>query len=356
MKMRTKIFLPFSGLMLATLLSTLWLINSAVSHQVENDLRRQLVVTGEMFRGLVSERVRRLTADTVLLAADFALKRAIATYDPETLATVAVNYRERMDLDLLWITDESGTLLGDASGRQRTGRTIGNLPPLHEAIIHAHQAAALNELDGTLFVFVAVPVLAPDPVGFLLAGSAIDDGAARALGTQIGSAVTFVTANRLFASSWPAAERAAFFAGGRLGAEALHHGDTSPFLVQRGDEHLLSLLVPIESSLRTPLFALMQQSYDRARQPLHALRRRVVLIGATALAAALMLGALLAGGIAAPLRSAGDDIAPAPTHGRCSLPAIDAPTTGNLSAQHMPPACPSRRCPASRALSPRVSR
>jgi hypothetical protein len=328
MRMRAKIFLPFSGLILTTLLSTLWLINSAVSHQVENDLRRQLVATGEMFRGLVSERVRRLTADTVLLAADFALKRAVATYDPETLATVAANYRERMDLDLLWITDESGNLLGDASGRQRTGRAIGNLPPLHEAIIHAHAAAALNELDGTLFVFVAVPVLAPDPIGFLLAGSAIDDGTARALGTQIGSAVTFATANRLFASSWPAAERAAFFPGGRLGAEALHHGDTSTFLAQRGDEHLLSLLVPIESSLNTPLFALIQQSYDRARQPLQALRRRVVLIGATALAAALMLGALLAGGIAAPLRSASDDIVPAPTHGRRSLPATDAPTAG----------------------------
>ena len=75
------------------------------------------------------------------------------------------------------------------------------------------------------------------------------------------------------------------------------------FLVRLADEQLLSLLVPIESQLRSPLFALMQQSYDRALGPLYALRRRVTLIGAAALAAALVVGALLAGGIAAPLQT-----------------------------------------------------
>jgi len=298
--MRPKILVPFSGLIFATWLSTLWLINSAVSYPVESILRTQLVVTGEAFRGMVSDRARRLTADTLLLAADFALKRAIATYDPETLATVAVNYRERIGLELLWITDESGNLLGDASGRQRTGRAIGNLPPLHEAITQGHAAAALNEIDGTLFVFVAVPVFAPDPIGFLLAGSAIDDSTARAFEKQIGSAVTFATARGVLATSWPAAERAALFPGGRLGAETLRHGDTGTFRVQRGDERLLSLLVPIESSLGTPLFALIQQSDDRVLQPLQALRRRVVLIGAAASVGAFIVGALLAGAIAAP--------------------------------------------------------
>lgn len=300
-RLRPKIFLPFSGLIFTTLLVTLWLITWAVSSQVENTMRTQLVATGEAFRSLVSERVRCLTAETSLLAADFALKRATATYDSQTLATVAINYRARIDLDLLWITDEFGTLLGDANGHQRTGRAVGNLPPLYKAITEGRAAAALNELDGTLFVFVAVPVLAPDPIGFLLAGSAIDDSAARALEQQIGSAVTFATASRVFATSWAVVERAAFFPEGWLRPEVLRHGDTDTFLVQRSDERLLSVLVPIESSLSTPLFALIQQRYDHALQPLHVLRRRVVLIGVAALAGALMVGALLAGSISAAL-------------------------------------------------------
>lgn len=310
-RLRAQIFLPFSGLVLAAFAATLWLINSAVSDEAESTLRTQLAASGDALRDLVNERARRLTEDTLLLAADFALKRALTIDDPETLATVAVNCRERIGTKFLSITDESGNLLGDASGHQRTGRAIGNLPPLREAIMQGHEAAALNEVDGTLFIFVAVPVLGPDPIGFLLAGSAIDDSTARALEERIGSAVTFATARRVFATSWPAAQQAAFFPEGRLQPEAFRHGDTGTFLVRRGDERLLSLLVPLESSLSTPLFALTQQSYDRALQPLQALRRRVLLIGAAALAATLTVGALLAGGIAAALRNAGDGLVPA---------------------------------------------
>jgi adenylate cyclase len=274
---------------------------------VENTLRTQLVGTGEAFRDLLSERVGQLTVDVSLLAADFALKRAIATSDPDTLATVAVNCRERIGLDVLWITDQSGNLLGDASGRQWTDRAIGKLQPLQDAIKRAQGAAALNELNGTLFVFVAVPVLAPDPIGFLLAGSAIDDRAAGVLEKRTRAAVTLATASRVFATSWPTAERAALFPGGRLGDEAARHRDTGTFLVQRGDERLLSLLVPVESSLSTPLFVLVQQPYDRALQPMHALRRHALLTAAAALAGTLMAAALLIG-IAASLRSEGEGL------------------------------------------------
>lgn len=91
---------------------------------------------------------------------------------------------------------------------------------------------------------------------------------------EIGSVVTFATARWVFATSWPAPEQAAFFPGGGLGAEALRHSDKGTFVMQRGDERLLSLLVPIESSLSTPLFALLQQPYNRPLDPLHAPRRR----------------------------------------------------------------------------------
>jgi adenylate cyclase len=303
-----RILIPVSGLIIVPWLSTVSLIDSSVRDQMENAERAQLVATGAALRGLVSERARRLTADTVLLAADFALKRAVATYDPDTLATVAVDYRERIDVELLWITDESGNLLGDASGHQRAGRAIGNLPALHAAITEGHEATALNELDGTLFIFVAVPVLAPDPIGFLLVGSAIDDDTARAWARRIGSTVTLATTSRVLTTSWPAAERDDFFPGGQLRPEAWRPGDHDPFLVQRGEAHLLSLLVPIESSLSTPLWALLQQPYDRTFPPLHAVLWRVGLFGAAALAAALMLGALVAGSIAASLRSEGDDL------------------------------------------------
>lgn len=301
--LRAKIFLPFSLLILAVLLSVLWLINSAVSAQVESNLRAQLRVTGEVFRGLIAARASRLTADTSLLAADFALKRAIATYDPETLATVSVNYRERIGLDLLWITDEKGAVLADSSGRLDAGFSIASFPPLVEALAEEHEVSAVNEFQGHLFVFVAVPVFAPDPIGFLLVGSAIDDETASELRQQTGSDVTFGTNGQILASSWARPQRQQLFPDDHLDASLVARAGHGTFIVPLGGERLLSLLVPIESPLTPPLFALVQQSYDRALEPLRTLRRRVAAIGGIALLGALIVGALLAGGISAPLQT-----------------------------------------------------
>ena len=117
----------------ALLLATLWLVELAVSRQAERSLTSELMVTGEVFRQLLAEREERLTSNSVLLTGDFALKRALATYDPATLATVAVNYRERSGVDLLWILDEAGHVLADAAGREPAGSNAGDRPPIAAA-------------------------------------------------------------------------------------------------------------------------------------------------------------------------------------------------------------------------------
>jgi adenylate cyclase len=297
-RLRERILLPFSALILATLLTTLWLVSSALSRQVEDSLRQQLVVTGQVFQGLVRERAAQLTANTSLLAADFALKRAIATYDPDTLQSVSLNYRQRSGADAIWITDDRGKVLAQPT---RQTAAVTDLPPLAAALSSAGREAAINQIGDQLFELVAVPVLAPDPIGFLLVGERIDDDTARQLREDTGSEVSFVTADRVYASSWGAEDRKSLFDG--RPASFFSGAERSTFLVRLRDERLLSILVPVDAALGQPLFALVQRSYDRALAPLAALQRRIVFIGALALAAALFVGAVLAGGIAAPLRS-----------------------------------------------------
>jgi hypothetical protein len=82
-------------------------------------------------------------------------------------------------------------------------------------------SVAVTELDGGLVQIVAVPIFGPDPVGYLLAGEAIDDATARQLQANTGPAVSFLTASRAFATSWPEAERARIFPAGTIGVAAL---------------------------------------------------------------------------------------------------------------------------------------
>ena len=59
-QLRTKIFLPYSALIVAILLATSWVTVAAVSNWVERSLKRQFDATGDVYRGLMAERAERL--------------------------------------------------------------------------------------------------------------------------------------------------------------------------------------------------------------------------------------------------------------------------------------------------------
>jgi adenylate cyclase len=303
-RLRTKIFLSFSALILVVLFATLGLTQLVASRQAQGALRRELLTTGQVFQGLVKERSARLLTNSFLLAGDFALKRVLATYDATTLTSAALSYQQRIGVDLLWITDEQGVLLADAQGRQRSGRALVNFSPVKEALATGESASTIGEIDSALFQLIAVPVLGPDVIGFLVLGQSIDDAFAEQLEQDTGSHISFLTPERLFASSLPPAERERLSSAGALAPTMLRqHTDQEPFLLMLSSEQFLSLIVTIDAQLSSPLSALVQGSYDKALAPVSALRQRIIAIGAGALIVALFIGISLAGGITSPVQA-----------------------------------------------------
>jgi len=323
-RLRTKIFCAFSGLIIGLLLFTLWFTQLVVSRQIEQTLTGELVTTSQVFQGLVAERAARLLTNSTLLAGDFALKRAIATYDPPTLASAALNYQTRIGVDLLWITDETGVLLADSRGKRLSGNSLAAFSPVAEALRDGDAMAAIVEVEGALFQLVAVPVFGPDVIGFLVLGKGIDDSLARQLEKDTGSHISFFRAlaplarqrheqtgahlsllaqGKLFASSWPEDERGLVFSQGSLEEQILRKGPGETFLFSVVGQRFLSILVPVEAHLSAPLYALVQRSYDEALAPLYALRWRIVWIGGGALAVAVLMGIGLASGITSPVQT-----------------------------------------------------
>jgi adenylate cyclase len=311
--LRTKIFLAFSALILAVLLATLGFTQMVVSREAERTLSHELLTTGQVFAGLMQERASRLQTNSTLLASDFALKRVIAThfdrstYDPDTLASAALSYQQRIGVELVWITDESGVLLAASSGNTRTGRSIADFSPLREARQTEDASAAIVEIDGALYQLVAVPVFGPDVIGFLLMGHVIDDALAARLKEDTGSDVSFLTERQVYASSWAAARRNRVVPSGAQRESLLRAGSAGGpgklSLINVAHERFLSLVVPVDARLTHPLYALVQGSYDQALAPLYALRLRIASIGTIALAVALLIGIGLAGGIIRPVRT-----------------------------------------------------
>ena len=302
-RIRTKIFLAFSALILLLLVLTLWLTQLMVSRQVQSILTRELQVTDQVFRRAMKGRAEHLLEKAELLASDFALKKAFATRDSLTLLSVAQNYRDRTGGDVLWITDETGVLFADSSGKFVSGKELAILPAFEEAFAAASPVVLVIEVDAALYQFMVVPILAPRVIGFLLLGTSIGDITVQQLKEQTGSEVSFLTQERLFSSSWPPTERQLLTPGQRPIAEIFQYPPDQTFLLSLKGERFLSLLVPIQSQLPSPLYALVQRSYDAALAPLAGLRWRIAGVGLAALLGALVLGGGLTSGITAPIQT-----------------------------------------------------
>ena len=307
--LRTAIFVAFSTLILAVLLATLGLTQWLVGQEAVRGLSRGLRTTGQVFASQLEEKTVRLKTSSTLLASDFALKRVFAThfdparYDAETLASAGLSYRQRLGVQLVWMTDEAGILLAASPAGKPLGQSLAAAPPLREAIESQAAVTAIVEVDGNLYQMVAVPVFGPDVIGFLMLGQIIDDSVAVRLKQDTHSDIAFLTASHVFASSWPASgqhERVRS-AAAQLAALPGRTDRLDPVQLRAGDERLLSLAVPIEAHLSQPLYALIQGSYDAAVAPLHALQWRIAAIGALGLAGALLTGMLLARSITRPV-------------------------------------------------------
>jgi adenylate cyclase len=301
-RLRTKIFLAFSALILTLLFVTLWLTQLMVSQQARNVLAGELLTTAQVFQGLVIERAEQLLTNTGLLGSDFAFRQAVATYDPPTVASAAANHKRRIGVDLLWITDEFGVLLADSQEKLKSGSDLSAFPLLAEAVTAETASAAITEVDGILFQLIATPLLGPDIIGFLILGREINDSLAQQLRKDTGSHISFLTHARLFASSWPSDKRSGLLSSEQPSPQLFRHPPQETFLWTLAEERFLSILVPIDTRLSLPLYALIQRSYDEALLPWYTLRQHMVAVGAAALMVALFIGIALAGGITAPIQ------------------------------------------------------
>ena len=307
--LRTTIFVAFSALILIVLLGTLGITQFVIGREAVLALSGDLRTTGQVFVSLLAERSTRLLTNSTLLASDFALKRVYAThfdpasYDAETLASAGLSYRQRLGVQLVWMTDEAGNLLAASPARAPAGQSLAGFAPLKEALESQSAATGLVAVDGKLMQMVAVPVLGPEVIGFLLLGQVVDDAVALRLKQDTRSDITFLSASHTYASSWTLPNRERERVGAAQLATLLQGKNArNPAVSVIGNRRFLSLVIPIDAHLSEPLYALIQGSYDDALAPLRTLQWRISTIGILALMGALLTGMLLAGSITGPVR------------------------------------------------------
>lgn len=299
--LQTRILVFFLGFLLVVQGLTFLAVTTANSRSVNEQIENDLEVTGRVFHRFVADRVGQLILSATLLSGDFAFKQAYADGDRETLYSAVKNLLEnRIGADVMMLADaEDYSVIIDTLHPEQQRVEIG-FPELIEASEDTGQpTTSLTTIDGSLYRIVVVPLLAPEPVAWIVIGLLIDDDFAREIKELTRTEISFVTREPrgdfvVVSTTLPGASR-----------DALPHELKKLTDISENIEPLTVLgerYVALTAPLGKDVMVVLQRSLDEALAPFRRLHRILVVLATVSLGLSIIGVAIIARTITQPIR------------------------------------------------------
>jgi len=263
-------FLALISLVQALVFFTADAINT---RHAREQIEQALAAGAGNFRRMMDLRTVQLLESVRILSADFAFKTALATGDKATVHSALGNHGTRVGADVMILVSLDHSVSVDT--RPVTGIYPAALGQLVREAEQRGQASAVVNLDGKPHQLVVSPVLAPDPIAWLIAGFILDDRLAQSMRELLKLDVSFFDPNSrasaLLASSLTedARARMARFVPGSIAK------DRVVTTMIDGDE-VLNFTTRIGPKSGAPLYVLLQRSVADELKPFQEARNYVI--------------------------------------------------------------------------------
>jgi diguanylate cyclase (GGDEF)-like protein len=288
---RNRLLALIIGLVIATQSVTLIAVLARVEGTVENRAAEQLTAGGKLIEQFLSFRATQLASGVGVLAADFGFREAVASGDRDTMLSAANNQMHRIGADLMLLLDNRGRLLTSTTVDVDAG-TEAALRRLIDASDMTSDRLHVMSLAGRPYQIFLAPVRAPDNIGWVAMGFAVDDALAKRLGELVGTDISLVAAGKghmpYVASTLDKAERDELVTQRFLDAQ---HGRSRR--VPLGSREYLIVLQRLPSS-PDAMDVVVARRMHAVLTPYRDVRDAMIAIGTIALLLAAGLG-LLAG-------------------------------------------------------------
>ena len=290
---RARLILVFFTVLTLVQLATAFSVLTAT--QRDNFLQQQksLEIGANVFLEVLSNRGVQLSQSLSVLSADFGFKRAIATREQETIASVLSNHGARIGADAAILLSPKGELLTSSL----PGLTQDDIQSLFELATSNTNALAILDFDHASYQFVLQPVKAPTLIAWVGMGFLLDEKVASQAKAITGIDVSFVnqTNGRTeIASTLSSAEQ----------QSVLAQKNRFPSLLTMPSEYIpadyLSMAIKLYEHNGRQL-ALLHQSNLKWQQSYLHLRNNMLLIFALTLALAIAIAIWLSGSLTEPV-------------------------------------------------------
>jgi len=284
--LRSRVFAATALVAVVPLAAALLFVTRRVAQQAEGELTRSLDEAARLVGQYHRTQIETATERASLVADLPRLKAAVATGDPPTVEQVAIEYQAKVRSDVFAVRGRGGRTLVTLGAAAASWPTSGASP------------AAFHLDRGRLLETVAVPILlgeqAPELLGHLTLGFALDDAFATRLNALTGSHVAVVKEGRVFASTLPRELDAA------LGAAPSARGG-----LDLAGEDYAATRAALGDEADAP-FVLVLRSRAEALRPLRTLRDVLGVAAVAAVAVSLLLSWAVARTVTRPLAALTD--------------------------------------------------
>ena len=295
---RNRLLALIIGLVVTTQSVTLVAVLASTDHEVRVRADERLRSGSQAVHEFMRYRADQLSSTVAVLARDSGFREAVASRDAETMLSAATNHSARIGADLV--------VLMDTDGRPITANS--NYVTTHAAAVQKMVNSAINDRENAhlmvmgdhLYQFFVAPVRAPDIIGWVAMGFAVDDALASKVkdlvqGVQVSVLAGEGSQPHLVASTLPPEARVALAARHDLSA-ASQNAQTLPLATQ----DYLTYVSRLSDAGETATIVL-QEPMDTVMAPYRSQRNALLAIGGIALGGALAVSLLLSRSATRPI-------------------------------------------------------
>lgn len=325
-RLQTRIIVFFVALLALVQVAAFVFVNAANSNNARTKVEEELNVGQRVFARLLDQNADKLKLSARVLAADFAFRSAIATHDNGTIASALANHGARIGADAMLFVDLDGKVISDTLRPQAeaehprpfeypsllTDRRDASRPAAANAsMANSNMASSsmvnssMEILDGRAFQLVAVPVLAPLPIGWVVMGFAVDDAVASDLRQLTELEVTFALDQpqkqpswRVLASTLNASQQQSLMA--RMPTRS---DEVSRLVLDIGGVDHQALVIPLDDNENARIVAVLHRSLGDALATFGQLRYTLIVLALLSLALSIVGSVAVARNITGPLET-----------------------------------------------------
>ena len=297
---RNRLLVLIIGLVVAMESVTLVAVLASTDHEVRVRADERLRSGSQVVQEFMRQRADLLSSTVAVLAKDSGFREAVASRDAETMLSAATNHAERIGADLVVLMDTDGRPVTANSSYVTThAATVQKM--VHSAI-NDRGDAHLMVMGDQLYQFFVAPVRAPDTIGWVAMGFAVDDELASKVRDlvhehdQVSVLAGEAPHLSLVASTLPAEARAALAAHRDLAAG---HQGAQPLPLASQD--YLTYVAHLGGADDSAAIVLQEPMAD-VLAPYRSQRNTLLTIGGIALGGAIAVALLLSRSASRPIR------------------------------------------------------